>query len=546
MRGGAARVSRLTVRFVLVSMFSLVWAAGAQAAGKRIGVPKFEGAQEALVRKKVMQALKAHGYELVRSRDIADAMSSTGAALDTDDGLKTLAKELALAAIVTGEVGPKRAKIVVHDGGEGSILGDASFAGPNPRKLATEVGLTFWKKLGPDVGRGHVPAGAKKGQKASAASPEDDEGEGEGGAAAGGDSGGGEAAPKPKDDSASAEGAGAGADEAATAKKKKKKPKMEEAPPEEASAPAVPSGLPWLDFELGVGGYNRQLSYNQNVQINVNGVATGTLLRPYSLGSGPIATANVVMYPLDPLFGGALGNIGLEMEIQQGFAISSGSFSNVVHDYAGGGRYRVPFGGTNDFYISATGGEDAFTFVGANRGSLAVPDTIYHYFRPGLGVKMFIVDGFSLALSGGYRVVFNGAGPQLSTPPNGLFPHLTVAGADAEVVAGFRLGDNFEVRAGVEWRRYWFAMHSVATDNNFAGGATDQSFAFTARIAILLGGKSVPKAEGATGGEEAAPPPPPKPHSRKKSSDDGETSGGDSDAVPSVETDHKSGGDADQ
>jgi len=33
----------------------------AQAAGKRVGVPKFNGAQEALVRKKVMAVLKAHG-----------------------------------------------------------------------------------------------------------------------------------------------------------------------------------------------------------------------------------------------------------------------------------------------------------------------------------------------------------------------------------------------------------------------------------------------------------------------------------------------------
>ena len=37
---------------------------------------------------------------------------------------------------------------------------------------------------------------------------------------------------------------------------------------------------------------------------------------------GPIAVANVVVYPLDPLVGGVLGNIGLEAEIQQGFAIS--------------------------------------------------------------------------------------------------------------------------------------------------------------------------------------------------------------------------------
>ncbi len=40
----------------------------AVAAGKRAGVPKFEGAQEAVVRKQVMAVLKAHGFELVKSR----------------------------------------------------------------------------------------------------------------------------------------------------------------------------------------------------------------------------------------------------------------------------------------------------------------------------------------------------------------------------------------------------------------------------------------------------------------------------------------------
>ncbi len=87
---------------------------------------------------------------------------------------------------------------------------------------------------------------------------------------------------------------------------------------------------------------------------------------------GPIAVANVVLFPLDPLVGGLLGNIGLEGEIQQGFAISStltvgnstNTYNNVVHDYAGGGRYRFTFGSASDFYVSVTGGEDAFTFAG--------------------------------------------------------------------------------------------------------------------------------------------------------------------------------------
>jgi hypothetical protein len=508
-----ARVSLLAL---LLPWALLLSSAPAEAAGaKRIGVPKFEGAQEALVRKEVMKVLKAHGFEVVGSRAMADAMSSTGASLDSDDGLKSLAKELALSAVVTGEVGPKRAKIVVHDGGEGSILGDGSFSGANPRKLGTEVGLTFWKKLGPDVGRGHVPAGAKK-QSGGAA-------EDEGGAPEG------EAAPKPKDDSSASE-APAASDETAPVKKKKSKVKMEEAPAE-ASAPTVPSGRAWLDFDLGMGGYNRSLTFNQNLTTN---------LLSYTLGVGPIGVANVVMYPLDPLVGGLLGNIGLEAEIQQGFAISSTpansntTYKDVVHDYAGGARYRVTFGAANDAYLSITGGEDAFTFMGrTNAYLLNIPDTIYHYVRPGLGVHLDVGGGLSFLVSGGYRIVLNNAGPQFHSAE--FFPRSTVAGADAELDARYAITEMFQVRAGLEWRRYWFAMHSQMGDNTIAGGAVDQSFAFTLRIAILIGSSTVPKAEG--GAEEAPPPPPPSPKGRgnKSSDEDSGSDSGSDEKPPSVE-----------
>jgi len=548
MRGVAARVSLFTIVLPsLVALLVVAAPAGARAAGKRIGVPKFEGAQEALVRKKVMASLKAHGFELVRSREIQDAVTSTGAGLDSDDGLVKLAKELALSAIITGEVGPKRAKLVVHDGGEGSILGDASFAGANPRKLANEVGLTFWKKLGPDVGRGHVPEGAKKGQKAAAVSPEDDETAGEGGAGeAGAAAGGGEAAaPKPKDDTASAEAGGGAGDEAPPAKKmKKKKFKMEETPPAEEppAGPSVPSGLPWLDFEVGVGGLNRSLTYNQNIQSGGS-----AQLNPYSLGVGPIAVANIVMYPLDPLVGGLAGNIGLETELQQGFvssALSSGgSFKNTVHDYAGGARYRFPFANADGLWVSVTAGEDAFTFNGPSRASLLIPDTIYHYVRPGLGVRVMSRAGFTFKLDGGYRYVFNSAGPQISQT---FFRHLAVAGADAEAVVGYQLSPMFEARAGVEWRRYWYAMHSQPGDMYIAGGAVDQSFAFTLRIALLIGSSSVPKSEG--GAAEEPPPPPPPSKSRARH---GADEGSGDEGAPAVEPEggggggKKSGGDED-
>ena len=275
---------------------------------------------------------------------------------------------------------------------------------------------------------------------------------------------------------------------------------------------------------------NRSLTFGQN--------ATPGLLA-YKLPVGPIGVANGVIYPLDPLVGGALGNIGLEVEVQQGFAISSTQASNgvsttyrsVVHDYAGGARYRIPFADADDVYLSVTAGEDAFTFTGRSATNvLESPDTIYHYVRPGLGLNLAIAGGLSVALGGGYRDVLNHAGTQFHSSQ--FFPRSTVAGADAELEIRYALSQMFQVRGGLEWRRYWFTLNSQPGDTFVAESAVDQSFAFTARIAILLGGSSVPKAQrgdGAGGEEAPPPPPPPNPRGRGHKPSD-EESGGDSDS----------------
>ena len=104
-----------------------------------------------------------------------------------------------------------------------------------------------------------------------------------------------------------------------------------------------------------------------------------------------------------------------------------------------------------------------------------------------------------------------------------------MAGADAELVARYAVSPMFELRAGLEWRRYWFAMHSQPGDTYIAGGAVDQSFAFTARIAILIGGSTPQGRRGRR--DPAAAPPKPDAHPGKAPSDD----------EPSVKADGDSG-----
>jgi hypothetical protein len=510
--GTAGRLSFLVIAVLLSP-------AGAQAGGKRIGVPQFEGAREAPVRKKVMQLLESHGFEPVDSLDIQEATVLSGTGLDTEDDLKALAKNLALSAIVTGEVGATRAKIVVHDGFDGSILGDASFAGASPRNLTNDVELTFWKKVGPDVERGHVPTGAKKVQKRSE---------------------------EPAADGDDRNAESKNNDEPGLRKKQKRngKPRfrMEDEPKDEALATSAPLEIPWLDIELGFGGLNRSLTFTQNVVVRGS-----ALLLPYALGVGPIGVANLVAYPW---LKEEVGNLGVEAEIQQGFGISSmltngGSLSDAVHDYSGGFRYRVLFANNDDLFFSLRLGEDAFTFNGTARASLALLDTVYHYVRAGAGMHLAISDAIGVSFGGGYRDITNSAGPQMAH----FFPRLTVAGADADLVGRYALSEMVELRVGVEWRRYWYAMHSQPGDQIVAGGAIDQSFAFTARIAVALGTTSAHKPAGST--QEAPSPPPPKPRARRGSSGNEKGDEDDSDsgpARPSADADdaRKSGGSDDE
>ena len=526
-------------------LLGVLFTTTAEAAPKRVGVPKFDGVQEALVRKKVMQILKAHGYDLAKSREMEIALANTGALLDNDEGFQKVAKELALAAIVTGEIGKKRAKISVHDGKDGSLLGEANFAGANPHKIMAEVGRDFWKKLGGEVERGKTPSGSKKPQKVVAEAPEDDERTPD---AAGGE-GAAEPAPEPRkskaEPAAAAEGGGEGEEPPPKKKKKKKKTRMEgEGDVVREEGPEIIP--PIFDAYLGLGVVNRGLAYNQD--------ASSPGLRPYSLGGGPALVGSIVWYPLYPLTDGAAKEFGVEGHVEQAFAVSSSlppdangvvqKFGTSIHEFSGGVRYRMPFGDGHFLYGSLTGGEHAFTFKSTdtgNRRNLDIPDTIYRFIRPGVGVHFQLPMQLAFQASAGYRYIFNGGGQFKDV----FFPYSNLAGVDAEAYLAWSFMPNFEVRAVFSFRRYFSSMncYDAAAANggnrcirtitnpdgtmtmvNFTtGGAVDQYLAGGVVVAVTLGGTEAARPEA----EE--PPPPPK-RKRKVSEDEEPGAGGGEDS----------------
>lgn len=518
-----------------LSVVCTLWTTPAEAAPKRIGVPKFDGVQEALVRKKVMQILKGHGYDLAKSREMEIGLANTGALLDNDEGFQKVAKELALAAIVTGEIGKKRAKLAVHDGKDGSLLGEANFAGANPRKIMAEVGRGFWMKLGGAVEQGKTPAGAKKPQKVVAQAPEDDENTPD---AAGGGEGEGEPAtpaPEPrskKKTEAVAEAEGGGGDEAPPPPKKKKKKKkiMMEGEGkdvvEEEGNEVIP---PTVDVQAGAGLVNRTLAYHQDVS-NPN-------LRTYGLPAGFAAIINAVVYPMGLFTEGPMRNLGFEANIEQAFFIASPlgatatvpaeKFGNTVHEFSGGLRYRVPFGAGHFFFGTATAGEHAFTFTSigmGDRSTLDIPDTIYRYIRPGIGLHFELPAQFSLSIAGGYRWVFNNGGQFHDV----FFKHSTVQGIDAQLALGYRVTSWGEIRAMGDLRRYFSSMNcppagsaNPCDPRYTAGGAVDQYISGSVAFALTWGGTEIKMPEEA----EEAPPPPKR---KRKHAEDEDSGGGDS------------------
>ncbi len=492
------------------------------AAGKRAGVPKFEGPQEAVVRKQVMSALKSHGYDLSKSRGMEWGIKTAGVQLDSDDSFQKVAKELNLNVIVTGEVGKKRAKLSVHDGREGSLLGEAAFLGANPRKVAAEVKKSFWAKLGKDIAKGQPPAGAKTPEPVAEAADEA------------------ESAPDPSDEGGSSD-KGSKSDEASakndsssddgdrSSRSRRRNKKAKEASGDENAVVAEastesspPSAYPVFEVSGSGTGTNRQYVYNQQI----------SGLRNHTLPLGPALVVDGVWYPLGSVAPGPLEHLGIQAALEQEFGIQSSiaggqTYANKVHEYEGGLRYRIPFG-ESQAWVSGSGGEHAFVFTGRSAGGLNVPDTIYRYARAGVGARFAITSGVTLGFGAGYRYIFNGAGVQFKD----LFPHATVAGVDAEAAVSVRIMEGLQVRVIAEMRRYFSSMHSVAADSFKAGGAVDQYLTFGIGLTYAYGGTSGSTVASAE--EEQAPAP-----KKAASKDDDDDSG----SKKSASADEDSGGD---
>ena len=252
-----------------------------------------------------------------------------------------------------------------------------------------------------------------------------------------------------------------------------------------AAPAASPAGSRWLELAVGGRGFSRNLAYNQLVSPGV---------RHYQLALGPAAVLDVAFYPFALALDGPAAGIGLVAAIEQAVGTSSqlaadGTFPNgatfptSMREVAGGIRYRLPLDAWQ-LGASVTGGEHAFWLTsgaGADRAALEIPNAIYRFVRGGVDVRVAVTGDVSLAAGAGYRHVVNQGGDIRNS-----FPHVTVAGVDANVRAGYAITRNVEARVQADVRRYFYDMHSIAGDARLAGGAVDQYLSIAALLAMTL------------------------------------------------------------
>jgi hypothetical protein len=239
----------------------------------------------------------------------------------------------------------------------------------------------------------------------------------------------------------------------------------------------------FLDVAIGGHGFSRGLTYNQLVKGD---------LREYQPRLLVGAAANIVYYPGAQFSSGFVTNVGLDVNVAQAFGIQSRtpdttSYPTQIHDYNGGVRVRLPLDALEPS-LTVGFGDSTYSFTGANRAALLLPDVHYQYVRAVVGVHVALPSNFSLFVSAGYRHVLSSG--QIK---DAYFKSLTVRGAEADAYLAYGITNMIEARLGVDFRRYFYSMHSTNNDAFIAGGAVDQTIAGSLSLAVLLGGSDQPR-----------------------------------------------------
>lgn len=233
-----------------------------------------------------------------------------------------------------------------------------------------------------------------------------------------------------------------------------------------------------LDAELGMHAFTRSFSYNQPLRGS---------LASYRLTSGPAIAGGAEWYAGKLAGEGFARNIGLGVMAESAFGIGSqaqdGSrVGTSAYAFDVGPRVRVPLAG-HRLTFGGGYGQRVFGVEETDDPVLSmVPDVSYKFISVRAGGRFNLSEQLSVNGSLAYLHLL-GTGELGS---DRYFPRLSGAGIEANAYVGYAVTPRWEARVGVDLTRFFFALKPEPGDQNVAGGAVDQFFAATARIAYRL------------------------------------------------------------
>lgn len=459
-------------------------AAGAPHGKTKVGVAAFTGPGEAASRAAAANALSSKKIVVVSGAELNAAAKQLHVRLDDDSGFKAVAKALNLTAIVQGEVSAKKATLTVRTGDEGTVVGEESFTGNDPKQVAGVISKTFWKRLAGAFNKTNPPSGG-----------------GGGGPSEEAPSGGGLAS-EPESEPAPAHETSKPAREEVAAepeRKPRKKVETEEsghaAKSSESSeggeeAASEPGASPWFDGALGLADMIRSLAYNQKL------VYPGaTQVADYRLPQSPVVVGKFDFFPAGMMgTGGFAEDIGLSLDLTYLLPVvttpgQGGSYKTSSLAWAVGPKVRLPAG----LYATVAYGDRWFKLSKSSsnmNASINVPGTEYKYVRIGAGIRRQVTTSLSLMANLAYDRCLGTPG-QIGS--SAYFPNMTCAALEAGVGAGYRITGGLELRAGVDLQRFGLAFHNKLADMGVtpvAGGAIDQYIQLYVAVAYVMGGGS--------------------------------------------------------
>lgn len=473
---------------ILFASLLAVFTARVAHAKTRVTVHEFFGPHASALRAEAEQILKHHdALQVISREDVEAAAHNLGVDLLSPAGRKQMARELTLAAWVTGivrkEGGRLRLTIVIYDGAEHSNVGRTVLEGRNAKLLQGAVKRSLWQKSKDSIllalaplpqGRAPIeddPLPPGRAPIASDAPPA--------------------ALPVTSTPPVAAVAPPTEAESHHTTA-------SSAAPPEASSSSSVvvaghaSSGVrpdsandqgnrktrpEALHAALSIGSPYRKLAYSD---------ALTPSLGDYQLAGMPMLDLSVVYYPGRTFTEGWPSWFGLDLSGQFGLgggasADRDGNRFRARYDaYRAGLRVRAPI---KRHFVSVFSGYaiQRVALSSETKGLAApTPDVDYRMVRTGAGTELALSNALALGFDAAWLHV-------LSVGEIGRwFPRASASAFELALNLSYALGHRMFARFTTLYQRTVFDFHAKPGDRKVAGGATDQVLTASLGIGVAI------------------------------------------------------------